>query len=263
MKYNIEFYYRPGDYFTDKGLQKLVTQLRNVAKTCFDDLPQYQCLLGTREEMSSVVLAVAKTAQGEIVGFCSSLLLQVENIGDVLHLGLTCVSPLHRGQKLTHLLSHKILVRYLLRYRPFSRVWITNVACVLSSLGNVALHFENVYPSPFTMPVITKEYVNIAQAVDKKYRDKIHIDDDAKFDSENFVFRKSVKNSIFQKKENDSRYLHRNPIINQYYSRLMCFEQGDEVLQVGYISLATAFKYQLKKLFPKIQKAHLAIAQMS
>ena len=43
----------------------------------------------------------------------------------------------------------------------------------------------------------------------------------------------------------------------------MSFEEGDEVLQVGYISLATALKYQLKKFFPKTPKAHLAIAQMS
>ncbi|MBN1772998.1 MAG: hypothetical protein JXB32_17140 [Deltaproteobacteria bacterium] len=70
-------------------------------------------------------------------------------MGPVLHRGLTWVRPDARGRGLTHKLTSHAGIGHLLRCRPFGRLWITNCACVLSSLGHVALNLDDVYPSPF------------------------------------------------------------------------------------------------------------------
>lgn len=193
------------------------------------------------------------------------MILEVEGLGEVFHLGLTCVDPDARGSGLTHRLSSKLVVSYMLRYKPFGKLWCTNCACVLSSLGNVALNFAQVYPSPFGPPEPSVEHRRIAEAVDRNYRDAIYIDRLATFDQQNFVFRGSVKGTVFQKSAHDKRYHHRYEGMNRYYARLLDFEEGDEVLQVGYASVWWAIRYALRRrkmprqLLAEAQGAHQSV----
>jgi len=194
---------------------------------------------------------VAWRPDGKIAGFCSAALLPVEGKGDVLHLGLTCVRPDNRSGGLTHTLTSRVLVQYLVQYRPFSKVWVSNVACVLSSLGNVAMHFEEIYPSPFGSERPSPDHMEVARSIDYYYRDKIYIAGDSRFDAAAFVFRGSVKDTCFQKGDDDQRFFHRDRELNEFYQNLMSFDNGDEVLQVGYVTLMTYVKYAAKKLLPK------------
>lgn len=224
-------------------MARLHNGVRAVAATCFDPVPNYQCLRGTREAYSDKVITVAYGPDGRVSGFCSAILLDVPGVPSVLHLGLTCVDPAHRGQRLTHLLTSKLALGHLLRTRPHGRVWITNVACVLSSVGSVALNFDAVYPSPFGAVAPSPVHTRIAQVVADRYRDDIAIDPDARFDAQRFVFRGSVKGSVFQKSGDDARFHHRDPEVNDFYRSLLHFEDGDEVLQIGHFSLATLVRY--------------------
>ncbi|MBK7978192.1 MAG: hypothetical protein IPK07_34750 [Deltaproteobacteria bacterium] len=164
-------------------------------------------------------------------------------MGEVLHLGLTCVRADQRSGGLTHRLTSTLTVRYLLIHRPLSRVWITNVACVLSSLVNVGRHFDQVFPAPEGPASPTTTHRRIAEAVDALYRDKIYIRPDARFDRDAFVFRGSVHQTVFQKDEHDPRYRHRDARANRFYGERMDFERGDEVLQIGSMSLLTGLRY--------------------
>lgn len=247
----VEFLYRPGRILSREAQGRLVRELRDCAATCFDEIPEYQCLRGTKDELDDKVIAVAWRPDGKIAGFCSAVLLPVEGKGDVLHLGLTCVRPEDRSGGLTHTLTSRVLVQYLVRYRPFSKVWISNVACVLSSLGNVALHFEEVYPAPNGPSRPTADHMEIGQAIDYYYRDKIYIAGDARFDNSGFVFRGSVKETCFQKSDDDQRFFHRDRELNSFYQNLMSFDDGDEILQVGYVTLLTYVKYAAKSLVSK------------
>lgn len=244
FNYQVHFY--PGKTMSDEQLSKLVSELRDVASSCFDEVPSYQALTGKREELSRAVICVARDRLGRMRGFCSALVLPVESVGNVLHLGLTCVHPSTRGKRLTHKLSAKLLLKYLLKESPLTETWITNCACVLSSLGNVALYFEELYPSPYGAEVPSITHVNIAKAVDKHFRDPIAINKDAQFNLETFVFEGSVDGTSFQKDGEDKRFHHRNRKITQYYQNILNFENGDEVLQVGKVSLLTFPKYILK-----------------
>lgn len=241
----IEIYDRPGRYLNQIELDTLIADLKSVASECLDELPDYQCLSGRREEFERLIIAVCRGKDGKMLGFCSSYILDVGAYGQVLHLGLTCVLPLARRMGLTHKLTSKVVTTYLIRYSLFKESWISNVACVLSSLGNVALHFDDVYPSPYKLAP-SEDHLAIAKMIDEKYRYELFIRDEAKFNDKNFIFEESVLGNQFQKSETDKRYHHRSKSLTDFYANLMNFERGDEVLQIGKVSLLTFPRYLLK-----------------
>ncbi len=249
-KYFFEYVEYPGRYLSDTKLIPLVKDIRDCATTCFDELPNYQCIKGTREELSDKIISLAYREDGVLAGFCSTVVLPVKYIGKVLHLGLTCVRPEDRGGKLTHKLMTKVLVNYIFRKSPFNKVWISNCACVLSSLGNVAIYFENVFPSPFGSKEPSFKHHLIANTINTLYREKMYILPDAKFDYNNFVFRGSVINTPFQKSTSDRQYNHRFGFSNNYYNNIMNIDKGDEVLQIGTVSAFSLIKYfhRLKRI---------------
>jgi hypothetical protein len=250
-KYRIEFLYRPGVTLPEAECRTLVEDVRAIASTCFDVVPDYQIMRGTPDELNDKAIAVARRPDGTMAGFCSCVLLPVEGVGEVVHLGLTCVHPDDRSAGLTHKLTRKVILSYMVRHKPIGRkLWISNCAAVLSSLGNVAQHFEAVYPAPFDDNEPMPEHLQIAAAVNLRYRDKIYIMDDAVFDPETFVFRGSVRDTVFQKDAEDVRYHHRKPTLNDYYKDRMNFQDGDEVLQIGFTSALTPLKHMLRKRKP-------------
>ncbi len=233
----IELHYRPGLSMGHAQLQELHAELREVATSCLGaELPDYQCLHGSRREFTRLVIAVARDSQGRMEGFCSSYLLEGGDLGQILHLGLTCVRPGTRGKGLTHRLTAKVVTGHLLRTPFWRQVWISNVACVLSSLGNVGLHFVDVYPSPFVTEA-SEDHRRVARLIAENYRWEMLVPETSPFDEENFVFAGSVKGTAFAKEAHDQRFHHRNGWVNDFYRGLLDFERGDEVLQIGKISL--------------------------
>ncbi len=238
---SIVFHHRPGRRMRPAARRALVDELRAVGRACFPALPDYQCFRGDAA-LDDKVITVARDRSGRMLGFCSAILLDVPRVPAVLHLGLTCVHPDARGRRLTHRLTGRLAMQYLFTRRPHGRVWITNVACVLSSIGNVALGFDDVYPSPFVARP-TETHRRIARAIDARYRDAIHIAPDAPLDPERFVFRGSVQGTVFHKRADDRRYHHRADTLNAWYRDLLDIDAGDEVVQVGHYSLATLRRY--------------------
>ncbi len=255
--YRYQFLYRPGQHMSRAELDRIVGEMREVAASCFDEIPEYQALTGSREELADTVIAAAWRSDGTMAGFCSTVIIHVPGVGDVQHLGLTCVRPEERSNGLTHILNHKAVAGYLFRHKPvIGKLWVSNCAAVLSSLVNVSLHFQQVYPSPFTDVGLTENHRKIADAIDRHYRHKIYIHSDATFDGDAFVFRGSVKGTMFQKGAGETRYYHRNSDLNEFYKDRMVFENGDEVLQIGYASTFAAVRHMLRNLpLPKPKSA--------
>ncbi len=250
-KVKFEFYDRPGHVWSEQKLQRYVEELRSVASECFDAIPMYQILTGNREELKRIVLVLARNEDGKAIGFSSSLAIE----RDVLHLGLTCVIPEARKGGMTHKLMSKLVLSYMVRNRIFTKLWITNCACVISSLGNIALNFDNVYPSPISNKEPSRRHIEIARKINKLYREPIAINSSAIFDEKNFVFRESVKGTVFQKQANDKRYHHREEEVTNFYQNIMNFEEGDEVLQVANVSIASFPKYFIKQVSKKKKKS--------
>lgn len=259
-QYQVLFF--PGLTMAPDDLNLLVAELREVASECFHETPLYQALSGKKQELDRAVICLARDKSGRLLGFCSALALPVDDHGDVLHLGLTCVHPDARGLNLTHHLTSKLLLTYLWKKAPLKGTWISNCACVLSSLGNVAMYFEDLYPSPYGVKQPTQTHHHIAQAIDAQFRESIAINEAACFDASQFVFKGSVDGTVFEKDAEDARFHHRDPALTQFYQDLLNFEQGDEALQIGRVSLMTFPKYMIRKgivklkaLIPKPRKA--------
>lgn len=91
-------------------------------------MPCYQALTESRSELSRCVLALARSSDGRLAGFSSSLILPVEGVGEVSHMGLVVVDPGARRHGLTHRLVGRALNAYLLRrlYRP---TWLPRWCC--------------------------------------------------------------------------------------------------------------------------------------
>lgn len=245
MVLNVDLYHRPGLSMGATELKNFHQELCDVASSCLDELPNYQCLSGERAEFSRLIIAVARDEHKRMVGFCSAYLLESGDEIPLLHLGLTCVRPETRGSRLTHKLTFKVIVSHLFRYSWFKPVWISNVACVLSSLGNVGLHFEDVYPSPF-LSGPSEKHKYFARLIEQRYRWELLIPKSSPFNERNFVFEGSVKGTAFEKEGSDNRFFHRQDWVNTYYKGLLDFERGDEVLQIGKISFLSYPKYLVR-----------------
>lgn len=252
-KYQYEQLMFPGKTLSPDALNLLVLELREVAASCFNKVPSYQALSGKQTELDKAVICLARDEKGRLMGFCSALLLPVEGRGNVLHLGLTCVHPDSRGQNLTHLLTSKLLLNFIIKKSLFKETWISNCACVLSSLGNVAMYFENLYPSPYGVKAPSARHIDIARTIDQNYRESIAIKDSAKFNAERFVFEGSVGGTVFEKDADDGRFHHRDNALTQYYQDLLRFDRGDEALQIGKVSILTFPKYLMRKAAVKMK----------
>lgn len=239
---------RPGRRLSTAALGALVDELRAVADACFDgQAPRYQALSGAPEALDRAVLALARDPSGALVGFATCQLLPIPGVGEVFHLGLTCVAPGARSGGLTHRLLSAAATRYLLLHRPFSGAWVSNVACVLSSLGNVALHFEDVAPSPFRAAPPSPTHVAIARGIAAHHRDAVAISAAAVLDEASLVMRGSVPGTCFEKRPTDPRYHHRDAELTRWYADRMDFSAGDEVVQVGRMSVLGALRYALAR----------------
>ena len=250
-QYEVIFY--PGKTLNVKQRETLVAELREVAASCFIETPNYQALSGEKSELDKAVICLGRDEHGRLLGFCSALSLPVENHKNVLHLGLTCVHPDARGTNMTHHLTSKLMLKYLFKESLLGETWITNCACVLSSLGNVAMYFENLYPSPYGEKQPSQKHLDIAKAVDAFHRDSIAINDEAIFNIDSFVFEGSVDGTVFEKDSNDQRFHHRDESLTEFYQALLNFERGDEALQIGKVSLLTFPKYLARKAVARMK----------
>ena len=226
--------------------QALVADLRDVAASCFDPVPDYQVVGNDPDALDRAVLALAHAPDGSLVGFTSALVFETDSHGPILHLGLTCVRPDARGGGLTHRLLSTLVVRWVLMNRPFGGAWCTNVASVISSLGNVALHFEDVHPSPYRETAPSDGHRAVARALASQHRARVHLRDDAPFDPARFVFVGGNAGTSFAKASTDAQYHHRDPELTRWYASLADLDAGDAVLQVGRVSLAGFVRYASK-----------------
>lgn len=240
----IKYYQDLGKKLNKEKREDLIAKLRVLGHMCFEELPEYQCF-SFDCDFKRHIIAVAYSGE-KIIGFSSALKLEDEWGETFLHLGLTCVHPHYRSEGLTRKMVGRLTTEYVLRNAPFKKVWFSNIAAVISSLGNVGKSFDQVYPSPGTIRPTAKHQA-IANAMSKRYRDLVYIGEDYAFNEDKFIFYGSGRHDIcFQKDAHDTRYHHRNSKINKFYLDWIDLDSGDEMIQVGNYSLLTLLRYLVK-----------------
>ncbi|KAK7052228.1 hypothetical protein R3P38DRAFT_2859204 [Favolaschia claudopus] len=263
-------YNRPGLTLSLPEQQELRKELLSVARTCFNPVPDYQCLSSRPDALDDKIIIVAyaeadsmnfeeetknrrkdNTSHGEhcAVAFTSTLFLDdVPGVRNpVLHTGLTVAIPsVHRTGILAELFAQLFL--NVVPMHP-EGMWVTTLAAVLSSLVQSERALARSYPSPSAKrsmdndgpPRPSSEYYSIARAIDKRYRAQLLISPKAIWDEESFVFRGSLdwdnqEADGFKKDVDDKRYWHRDEASNVFFRGLMREGKGDEVLLIGFVN---------------------------
>jgi hypothetical protein len=263
--YTIKCYIRPGLSWSLEKQRHFTAELRMVAMESFgftqeSQLPAYQCLIWPDETpvgstLSDKVIAVARapaqwpSKHGKMLAFSSAILLSIPKLsGPVLHLGLTCVLPSVRSHGLTKLLISRVCVKTFFCFIVHTRekLWMTNVACVVSSLGSVAQGFDDVWPSPkypHTPPSDLHAYIANYIARSPTIRKEMFISPDCVYDPAKSVFQGSVKDTVFVKERDDERYRFRNKEVHMFYESRIDWARGDEVLEVWNMSHANLLRF--------------------
>jgi len=254
--YTIECYIRPGLSWSPEKQREFVAELREVVMGSFgftheSQLPAYQCLDETPEGagLDDKVIVVARERvqwpsdrRGKMLAFNSAVLLSIPRISTpVLHLGLTCILPRARSYGLTKVLTARVVIQTFLRFNALRRnkLWITSVACVISSLGSVARGFDNVRPSPeYPHAPPSEMHAHIATFVSSSpgIREAMYISPDCVYDPDKSVFQGSVKGTVFAKERDDEQYHYRHKETQMFYDSRIDWERGDEVLQIWNMS---------------------------
>ncbi len=246
--FKYEVYDRPGNRVSKHDQRNLADELRTLGSLCLHPLPDYQCLSSKPNSLDDKLLVVARDINlpRRIVAFVSAVYLSVPSLDEdtpstVLHTGLTCISPHLRRSGLVALLFFHLF--YYLRGQPAfaSGFWLTSLAEVTSSLGNIFQYASQVYPAP-GVPKPSGRHLQIAEIVSSRYRDVMLISPKATFDRETFVFQgANPPGSCFRKDSEDPRFHHRDENINGFYKALLGRNEGNEVLQVGYLDWENIF----------------------
>lgn len=249
------FYDKPGLRLPVAAQAGLRKELLEIAQVSLDPVPDYQCLSSRPDALDDKVIVVAYTGTEDdakrkqeisrAVAFASALYLDVPGVEHaVLHTGLTVALPsVHRTGILVQLYAQ--LFQNTIPRHP-QGMWVTTTSAHLTILVQSEKALYNTYPRPPDAlakqrpPKPSQQHLDIARAIDERYRAKLLISPQAEFDEEMFVFRGSLdwpgdEAACFKKELDDVRFWHRNANANQYFRALMRPGKGDEVLLIGFM----------------------------
>lgn len=245
---------KPGKTWSGEALSQLSLELNRVAATCFDTVPEYQCLTGKPKDLSDKVLMVVRDGDGVMRGFISSVIIDVPMVGEVLHSGLVCIDPQVRKSGLAHKLLYRLVFNYLIKYKRSFSTWFTNVSSLIGVCSTFSSTLKDVYPSPVCR-VPSNTHIQISQHYSEQCRSAFHISGDIRFDSTKFIFREGNRKTAFLKraKEGNTQY-KRDDVHNRYYDLHMDADKGDAVLQVGKLSAFLVLAEGAKFLCSRIRR---------
>lgn len=229
---------RPGLAMTDSELTGLVSELRRVADGGVSGgTLRYGILSGERGLLADALIAtVCRRATGEMVGFNAMLALDVAVDGRpvrVVHAGLCMVDPALRSRGLCLAMTAAPALLAFVRNR-FRSLWLTNVTQVPAVAGVFTTALADVYPAPGRTSPPSAAHTAIVSEMIAKHRAAFGVGDDAELDAGRSIIRNAYTGgSDWLKKPFDSCPRHRDPRYNDWCKALLDYERGDDVIQVG------------------------------
>lgn len=250
---------RPGRKVDAPELARLLTDLREVADRCLPSgALRYGILSGDPERMERAVIALIYDRSGRPVGFNAMSWMEIELAAGptrVLHAGLCMIVPGSRRGGLLGLMSAASAMVAFATNR-FAPLWVTNVTQVPAVAGLFTESVGGVYPSPGRARPPSTEYRRIAVQVMERHRHVFGVGADAELDAERFVIRRAYTGGSDElKKSYEHAGKHRDPRVNRLCRDLLDYDRGDDLLQVGKLTLAvvTFSKRIVKRAVRRLQ----------
>jgi hypothetical protein len=253
-KFDLKLWERPGEWASDAELKTLTEELRTVAAAGQKGkpVPEYGVLLGQRADLARRIIAVAYSRpDGRPVGFNALVAMDLEigvQVQTVLHLGLTYIDPAFQGQALPALLYGA--PSFLLFFRGGLRsFWVSNVTQVPAVAGKFAATYAEVYPSPVIPVRQTFTHLALARQIMLKERAAFGVAPEAPYDEARGVILDSYTGGSDELKKTFAEApKHRDPRVNAWCERELNYDRGDDVLQLGRVSLGAATRFLREKL---------------
>lgn len=250
---------RPGLALGAEDLDRLVEELRSVADRCSPAGPlRYGVLSGDPARLANALLTVASGGErGEVVAFSAMVVLDVTLDGRparVVHAGLTMVDPNFRSRGLCVALTAAPALLAFVRNR-LAPLWFTNVTQVPAVAGVFGNALADVYPTPERRSGPPSAHAAIVAEVMKHHRAAFGVGEDADFDASSFVIRNAYTGGSDSLKKTYAECAeHRDVRFNRWLRDALDYERGDDVIQVGRMSLSDWGKLFLR-LVPKPQRS--------
>lgn len=254
---------RPAEWMPDDAVQRLLDDIKIVAaRTLPAGTLDYGIFQTGGKQLSRAVLTVLyDEATGRPIAFNALAVLDVVMHGrssSVIHLGLVMVDPDIRGQGLSWILYGLTCLILFVR-NQFRPLWLSNVTQVPAVVGMVCETFSDVFPRPDPSARRSFEHLVLARQIMTRHRSAFGVGEEAQFDEARFVISNAYTGgSDHLKKTFQSAPKHRQEEFNQYCSKELDYERGDDVLQIGRIDLAASRRYLMTSVPRKSLPALLA-----
>jgi len=240
-KYYIHCLRFPGLWISDRKLAHLRETIERITLSELDALPEYGVYLPSRDPYKNrIVTLVYEKDEYKPVAFAAMVHCHVKvgvRTHSVVHLGLVIKSKSSLMRNLLFLIYYYPLF-YIFILRGFRSFWITSVSMEPSIIGAVADNFGDVYPHYLGITQLNGMKLNIAKTLVSDFGHEFGIGPNAFLDEERFVIQESCRDpseALSTSYERSAKY--RDPRCNTYCKDTIDYERGDELLQIGRLSL--------------------------
>jgi hypothetical protein len=254
---------RPGLWMRKEELRALVADLRAIAATVLGERElDYGVLTGDPDRLSHCVITLLHDrSSGRPVAFNALSILPVRLRGrdeEVLHLGLVMVDPGYRSRGMSWVL-YGLTCMLLLFRNQLRPIWVSNVTQVPAIVGMVAESFADVFPRPEGPEGGARrshDHLVLARGIMARHRGAFGVGPEAGFDFDRFVITDAYTGgSDHLKKSFDEAPQHRDPRYGEMCRQALDYGRGDDFLQLGRVSLASARRYLLRSVPPRSMPA--------
>jgi len=234
----------PGLWLSDTDLADLRTNIERVTLSELKSLPEYGVYLPSRDPYTNrIITLVHNKNEAKPAGFAAMVYCRVKvknKIHPILHLGLIVKSRSKLRRNLLFLIYYYPLI-YFFVLRGFRSCWITSVSMEPSIIGAVADNFGDVYPHYLGTTQPTEIKRKIARSFVSAQGHEFGLGPYAFLDENKFVIKGSCQGpseAIRASFSHSAKY--KDPRCNTYCQSTLDYERGDELLQIGHLSLNSA-----------------------
>ncbi len=235
-------YERPGAWATEEELNELTSTLKSIAKSAQhkDELPEYGCLLGGRQDLAQRVISIAYDNKlKRAVGFSAQSYLDIEQGNfkeQVLHLGLIYIDPTYQGKSVSYLLAMLPNILIMIK-NGFRDLWVSNVTQVPVIYGLVAANYYYVHPTNGKDSEQGFYHRYLAHQIFQNHKPVFGVGEDAFYDADLQIIKNSYTGgSDHLKKTFEITAKHRKQSYNDYCEKHLDYSRGDDFVQVGKLS---------------------------